>query len=220
MIVSKSLARLSAVSFIIIAFCNTARAEEVLITLKDANGQVVKNTVVTVFGQDLTAMPAEAEPTIKQENKQFTPHIKIVPIGAEVNFPNLDSVQHHVYSFSEAKTFELALYDNSSKSTVVFDTGGIVEMGCNVHDWMLGYVYVTDAPVYGKTDDDGQLRLSLPLGSYSLKTWHPRLKNEDIDRVIDLSVKEPSQEVVVMLKNELLPDELKYEEDYDFDDYE
>ena len=39
-----------------------------------------------------------------QQNLQFHPFLTIVPVGADVSFPNFDPTKHHVYSFSPAKT--------------------------------------------------------------------------------------------------------------------
>jgi hypothetical protein len=44
---------------------------------------------------------------LTQKNTQFQPRVLIVPVGADVSFPNLDPFHHHVFSFSKTKTFEL-----------------------------------------------------------------------------------------------------------------
>lgn len=203
-----------------LAYANTkSDSTDVKIIVKNNDGDVLENMVITVHGNNLSSIPPEERPTVKQINKQFEPHIKVIPVDAEVTFPNLDSVQHHVYSFSKAKTFELALYDSDSKSNVVFDTAGVVEMGCNVHDWMLGYVYVTDAPIYGKTNSNGVVNIALPVGEYSIKVWHPRLKSSDIDKIHTLKSSGNKQTFTLRLEEEMLPDELTDEDDLEFDGY-
>jgi hypothetical protein len=50
---------------------------------------------------------------------------------------------------------------------VLFDRPGVVVLGCNIHDWMLGYIYVADTPYFGKTDADGGVRIEpFPAGNY------------------------------------------------------
>lgn len=111
-----------------------------------------------------------------QAGKQFVPKVLVVPVGTSVQFPNRDSVRHHVYSFSPAKPFEIKLYTGSAASPVVFDKTGIAVLGCNIHDNMTAWVIVVDTPYYGRTAEPGKVVLAnVPAGSYSLRVWHPGL---------------------------------------------
>ncbi len=98
--------------------------------------------------------------------------VTAVPVGTAVSFPNRDTVRHHVYSFSPAKTFELKLYIGTPAAPVVFDKPGVVVMGCNIHDAMVAYVAVFDAPWVGVSDAAGVVRIdALPAGDYQLEYW-------------------------------------------------
>ena len=77
---------------------------------------------------------------MNQINKQFAPHVLVVQKNTEVTFPNADNVFHHVYSFSPTKQFELKLYKEFTAEPLFFEQAGIVDIGCNIHDWMLGYM--------------------------------------------------------------------------------
>lgn len=110
--------------------------------------------------------------TMSQKNRQFTPHVLVVEQNAEVEFPNLDSIMHHVYSFSKSKSFELKLYREQPQAPITFEQTGVVELGCNIHDWMLGYIVVVDSPFYGATNEQGQLSIEVPVGEYTLNVWH------------------------------------------------
>jgi len=112
---------------------------------------------------------------LDQRNREFTPHVLVVPSGTEVNFPNHDNIRHHVYSFSAAKRFEIKLYKDVPPNPIRFDMPGVAVLGCNIHDWMVGYVYVTDSPYFTKTDNAGRWSLELPSASYSFTFWHPHL---------------------------------------------
>jgi len=82
-----------------------------------------------------------------------------------------------VYSFSPAKRFELPLYAGEPAQPVVFDKPGVVVLGCNIHDWMVGYVYVSDSPYFAKTDRDGKaLIVELPPREYVVRVWHPQME--------------------------------------------
>lgn len=115
--------------------------------------------------------------TMEQENRQFVPHVLVIPPDTSVNFPNRDSTQHHVYSFSPVKTFEIELYAGTPEAPVHFDATGVVELGCNIHDHMQGFILVTDRQ-HGVTDAQGRVALpwhdDRPVPG-QLEAWHPRL---------------------------------------------
>jgi plastocyanin len=114
---------------------------------------------------------------VDQRDMAFKPHILIVETGTLIEFPNSDQILHHVYSFSPAKRFELPLYGGSTHSPLLFNEPGLVTLGCNIHDDMLGYVLVVDTPYFAMTDADGIASLSgLPDGHYAIETWTPRLR--------------------------------------------
>ncbi len=61
----------------------------------------------------------------------------------------------------------------------MFDRAGIVTLGCNIHDSMIGYIYVTDSPWFGRTDGSGAVRFrELPPGDYTVRIWHPQVKDD------------------------------------------
>lgn len=100
----------------------------------------------------------------------------VVPVGAEISSPNKDNVRHHVYSVSPAKKFELPLYGGTPTQPVRFDQPGVVTLGCNIHDWMIAHVYVSDSPYVGLSSANGRARLeNVPPGDYAVTLWHPRL---------------------------------------------
>lgn len=117
-----------------------------------------------------------ASAEIAQVNKVFDPSVLVVPVGTSVQFPNRDTVRHHVYSFSPAKTFELKLYTGKDANPVVFDKVGIAILGCNIHDNMTAWVVVVDTPYYGRTSKTGTVVLNnVPVGRYQMRVWHPDL---------------------------------------------
>lgn len=114
---------------------------------------------------------------MSQHDIAFEPYVLIAPVGSTVAFPNKDKVRHHVYSFSAAKKFELKLYGQQEERTVTFDKPGVVALGCNIHDQMIGYIYVADTPFAAKTDAAGAAVIhGLPGGAGTLTVWHPDMK--------------------------------------------
>ncbi len=146
------------------------------VTVLTAAGEPLANAVLWAVPEDssLIGKRPSGDYVMDQIDRQFVPHVLAVPRGAQVSFPNSDTVLHHVYSFSSAKTFEIKLYKGTSPEEVVFNQPGIVDVGCNIHDWMLGYIVVVDTPYFVKTDVEGKADLSLQPGSYTLSIWHDR----------------------------------------------
>jgi plastocyanin len=155
------------------------RAATLDVTVQDAAGHGLAGMAVIAErdgGAGAQAPHAPATAVMDQRNLQFSPEMLIVQTGTAVDFPNSDQTRHQVYSFSPAKTFQLSLYAGRAHPPVVFDRPGIVTLGCNIHDQMIGYIYVTDSPWFGLTGADGHLLLrGLPAGDYTVRVWHPRL---------------------------------------------
>ena len=155
----------------------SAQAADVQVQVQDASGRSVADAVVFLESdQARRQVRPVAGLEMAQNHKQFVPQVLIVPVGSEVSFPNRDTVRHHVYSFSPAKKFELKLYAGTPAQPVRFEQSGVVVLGCNIHDQMVGWVLVLDTPYYAQTSANGQVALSaVPAGHYRLRTWHARL---------------------------------------------
>jgi plastocyanin len=127
--------------------------------------------------------------SIEQRGAEFIPYVTVVQTGAAVDFPNNDTVRHHVYSFSQPKRFEIKLYAGKPGQPITFDKPGEVVIGCNIHDWMEAYVLVVETPYFGKTGPDGQVRIAnLPAGRYRLQLWHPLQKTRVVASEIEVGI--------------------------------
>lgn len=142
-------------------------------TVRDDKGKPVEDAVVYAAPAGRAARTA----TMDQWKQEFIPHVLAIEVGTAVNFPNKDNIRHHVYSFSSPKKFELPLYIGTPASPVVFDRPGVVVLGCNIHDWMVAYVYILPTSRFAKTGADGRARIEdVPAGAHEIRVWHPRLK--------------------------------------------
>ncbi len=157
-------------------------AGELRVRVKDQRGKLVADAVILAVPLDAknalrAKPPADA---VDQVDKQFVPYVKPVFVGAKVRFPNSDHVRHQVYSFSPAKKFELPLYAGTSAPPVVFDKPGVVVLGCNIHDWMVGYIYVSETPFFAKTEAAGTAAIEdMPPGEYTVRVWHPGMEHSE-----------------------------------------
>lgn len=140
----------------------------------DAQGKPLADAVITLRGA--TPPPAGSlKADMDQRDQQFAPYVLAVHTGTQISFPNSDHIRHQVYSFSTPKRFELRLYGGTPSDPVLFDKPGVVVLGCNVHDNMIGYVYVTDDGWFGVSNAKGSLTLDqVPAGHYTVTLWHPQ----------------------------------------------
>ena len=198
-----------------------AHSKQISVSVLTELDMEVANVVVYLTPKNLKQNNTTNEIAIMdQVNTQFLPHILAIQKDTQVRFPNSDSIKHHVYSFSPAKTFELQLYKELHADPLLFSKLGSVELGCNIHDWMLGYIFVVDTPYFGQTDIKGNLTLDVPDGEYQLDIWHPRIQDElsTLSRTLTLP---GESEIKILLKSPLLPDVNQYEEvSGEFSDYE
>ena len=166
-------------------------AAGVSVAVRGPNGQPIANAVVTIRLVGRPTLPPRigAGYAVRQQNIQFNPFLLVVPVNADVSFPNFDQVRHQVYSFSPAKRFELKLYAREQNRTVRFDRAGPVSLGCNIHDQMTAFIYVTDSAFTARTDASGTVSLAgVPQGAVSISVWHPYLRapGNQVSRQIDL----------------------------------
>lgn len=160
-----------------LAGTGVARAAPVSIAVTGADGRPLAGAVVTLEAPGIAAPTPRGSYAVEQRNIQFQPHILIVPVGATVAFPNRDKVRHHVYSFSKSKRFDLKLYGRDDSRTVTFDKAGAVPLGCNIHDAMSGFVFVTASPFTAQTDGAGRVQLTgVPAGRTTVRIWHPSIR--------------------------------------------
>lgn len=145
----------------------------------DSGGRPVHDAVVTIRPAGPAARPARVSGkyVVSQKAMKFRPFILVVPVGANVSFPNFDSTKHHVYSFSTAKKFELKLFARDQSRSVRFDKPGIVALGCNIHDQMTAFVVVTDSAWTAKTNAQGLTSFAdAPNAAARVTIWHPYLR--------------------------------------------
>jgi plastocyanin len=195
------------ITLVAIAGSFSCAAADISVIVVDHDGRGVADVVVAVTPAG--AMPAGAHPAVAnpaasfalkpalmdQRNREFVPRVLVVGVGTSVEFPNNDSVSHQVYSFSAAKRFQLPLYKGEPHPPVTFDKPGLVVLGCNIHDAMVGYIYVSDAPYFGTTEASGAATLKdLPAGDYRIVIWGPYVADApaSLVRTIHVDGNEPA----------------------------
>ncbi len=163
-----------------------------------ATGEPVANTVVVLQerGSQAVTPPQAGSITIEQRGQLFQPMVSVIHVGSEVVFTNQDNFRHHVYSLSKPKRFELSLFSTDEVRDLAFDKPGIVALGCNIHDNMLGFLYIADTGIGAVSDAEGRVAFAgQPPGQYTVQVWHPGLDAHRKDTVA-LSHGEPARIVI------------------------
>ena len=184
----------SIVFFTILFFSDQVIAGNIKGTVKVKGLRTPENVLVY-----LTKAPPGAEDLSKvkfvmdQHNLEFVPHVLPILVGATVDFPNNDKVDHNVFSMSRTQKFNLGSYTAGESKSVVFDKPGIVELRCDVHAEMAAYILVMQNPYFAVTDKQGRFEIpdsrtlepagftgvkDLAPGKYFVKTWHEKLETQ------------------------------------------
>lgn len=173
--------------------CVNSLAQPLLVQVLDMQAKAVADAVVYAVPLDKNAShnaAAAQSPTAKntaimdQQNKVFVPHVLAVSVGTKVSFPNTDTVNHYVYSFSDTKKFQFKLFKTDpSLHDIIFEKAGLVTLGCNIHDPMLGYIFIAPTDFVGVTNNAGQVQLDLPdHAEYAVMIWH-EYSNEKLEKL-------------------------------------
>jgi plastocyanin len=184
-----------------------APAANLVIHVQTPEGNALAGVVVTARALDAPARrAAPVHAVMDQVQRAFVPDLLVVPLGSTVEFPNSDTVSHQIYSFSAPKRFQLPLYRGKPYPPVLFEQTGVVTLGCNIHDEMLAYLVITDAPYFGRTDAGGAWSAEVARGRYRIAIWHPRLRDESGELERELTVGEGDRaELTLRVQKALQP---------------
>ncbi len=169
------------------------------LTATDAAGKPVTGVVAALVPEAKPNFTDKAKAIMDQRHQQFTPGVLAVRTNTLIHFPNSDDVRHQVYSFSPAKRFELRLYHGRTAEPVLFDQPGQVILGCNIHDSMVGYIYVVDTEYFAVDNDQGQLAIAnVPAGNYTLEIYQPKLAKPWPPQKITLTAEQNLQQKITL----------------------
>lgn len=159
----------------------SANAAEIEVAVLDRDGAPVPDVAVYIQSDSGGPLAAPTRTAVMDQiDSRFVPHLLIVQSGTRVDFPNSDAIAHHVYSFSQPNNFMLPLYKGNLEPQIVFSHEGVVTLGCNIHDHMLGYILVVNGHVFGKTNFEGKTRLTIDNpGGLTVRIWNPRIRHSD-----------------------------------------
>jgi Carboxypeptidase regulatory-like domain len=153
------------------AVCGKELPDEAI--LVDAKGGLA-NAVVTLTGVK-AANPAEG--TVSNDGCRFVPRVQVVRPNANLHASSEDPVLHTTQALTSTgqTLFNLAIPVPGINLARPIGGAGVVHIACNIHQWMRGWVIVTDEAA-AVTGLDGTFALpNVPPGTYELKVWHESL---------------------------------------------
>lgn len=156
---------------------------------------------------------------IAQKDKLFQPYITVLQREDAIQFVNQDDFTHHIYSLSEGNRFSFKLKAGERQSLSLTEQTAAFEqvaMGCNIHDWMSGYMLILDTPYFARTDENGHTTLPIEMpDNYRLHIWHPTFSSAD--HTYSRTVTWPDISTVNWQLDEQLSTEQPQANDDDFD---
>lgn len=188
-----------------------APAAEVIVHLSDGRGHPVNDAVVMLMPATAAVAKSPAGPPatyiIDHHDESFIPYVQVLRPGDKVMFRNSDSTRHHVYSFAAIKTFEFVLRPGESSPALSMDQAGIAAVGCNIHDHMATYLFVSAVPAIAMSSHDGSATLGhLAPGRYTAHVWHPQLHPGHPEPIQNVTIVGDTDTVQLSFTLSLLPD--------------
>ena len=129
--------------------------------------------VESPVGDAAGSAPGE-HPRLAQRGQAFEPRVVVVPVGGTVEFPNLDPIYHNVFSVSPPRRFDLGKYPRGQSRSIQFAKVGQVNVFCDIHSDMAGFVLVVPNGHWARPAADGGFALTdLSPGRCRIRAWHP-----------------------------------------------
>jgi hypothetical protein len=175
---------------------------DMVVYLEPLSGQILPSSTKTLV--------------IKQHNKSFSPYLSVIQSNQVTRFTNQDDITHHIYSVSQGNKFSFKIRAGQSNDEMTFDHSSEIAMGCNIHDWMSGYLLVVDTPYFGKSNKLGAASFNhVKAGKYRVVVWHPQMQAGDNRLIVEKQINKNSVfSVNLTAELEKLP---RQESDDDFD---
>jgi len=154
--------------------CGKSPKMDQTLIVKDGN---LANAVVTITDIKSGKKIDSKKVTLNQEGCEYHPHVLAFTAGTTVEILNPDGILHNVHSYSKANSpFNQAQPKFKKSLDVKVEKPEAVEVKCDVHGWMHGWLVATPNPYFAVTDGTGSFKLTdVPAGSYTVEVWHEKL---------------------------------------------
>ncbi len=154
--------------------CGQEKASEELVV---GPNKGVKWAVVSLADSRGAKPEAAKKVALDQNGCVFKPRVVLVPAGGSLDILNNDGILHNLHTFSNVNPpINKAQPKFKKVMTEKFDKPETMQVKCDAHSWMAGWIVVTDSPYYAVTDDTGAFKIEgVPAGAHKLQLWHETL---------------------------------------------
>jgi plastocyanin len=151
----------------------TAKTDQSLVV---NNGNLV-NAVVTITDIKKGKKLETKKVTLDQKDCEYHPHVLAFPAGTAIEIVNPDGILHNIHSYSKINTpFNMAQPKFKKTMEQKIDKPEAIQVKCDVHGWMEGWLVATETPYFAVTDNSGSFKLTdVPPGNYTVEVWHEKL---------------------------------------------
>ncbi len=119
---------------------------------------------------------------VDQKKCAFVPYLQVISKGADVTILNSDQALHNIHAYEQIGTASRTLFNVAqpkfkprvTQKIAVRKGNTAVRIECDAHNWMLGWIFVSDSPYAAVVGEDGSFKIDdIPPGKYKLNAWHP-----------------------------------------------
>ena len=160
-----------------------------------SKGKGIKNVAVYLRARGAKPTIPAKNPVMDQVGCMYSPHVLVVTAGTTVDLSSSDPVAHNVHSHAtknEAPNWQIP--GPGKAFPLKLEKREAIKFTCDIHNWMTGYIFVTDNDYYAVTgykDKDGKwissdnyesssdtgayMLKDIPAGKYRVQAWHEEL---------------------------------------------
>jgi len=126
---------------------------------------------------------------IAQDGCQFKPHVTTIAAGSTIKINNKDGLTHNFHSFGfENDPVNFSQPGDMKVKKIKgenWEIPEVVQIKCDIHEWMEGWVVISESPAIAITDANGSFTISnVKPGKYKIKVWHGSLGEKTLDIVV------------------------------------
>jgi hypothetical protein len=125
--------------------------------------------------------PPSTPAAVNQLGCEYVPHVIGAIRGQQISIVNADGTLHNVHGYLGIRTvFNQAEPPRSPALLEQVASRNVGDMAlklkCDVHPWMIGWVYFANNPSFAVTNASGEYRIDgVPIGRYTLQVRHETL---------------------------------------------
>lgn len=168
-----------------------------------SKGKGIKNVVVYLRARGAKPTIPTKNPVMDQVDCMYYPHVLVVTAGTTVDVTSSDPVAHNVHSHAtknEAPNWQIP--GPGKMLPLKLEKREAIKFTCDIHNWMTGYIFVTDNDYYtvtGYKDKDGKwigsdayegssdtgayMIKDVPAGTYRIQAWHEELGTTKAEKI-------------------------------------